>query len=69
METAKWILIEDDEPNYNGAHYLVIVFQLGVYSYALRYFNNEGEWEKEFEEEQIVAFTETDPKKIIDALK
>lgn len=68
MSTAKFELYPKNEPVYKGVNYLVIVRDGHHYSYAFRRFNDECEFVLEREGEEVVAFTGTDPQRIIDDL-
>ena len=56
----------DNEPNYNGVNYLTLVDVGGHISYAITYFNNDAEFEAKHG--VVVAFTETQPRLILNDL-
>lgn len=68
MEKESGIIFQlypDNEPNFAGVHYLVIIKFLNSYSYAFRYFNNNLEFEPKKQDEVICAFCEVAPIEIM----
>jgi hypothetical protein len=55
-----------EEPNFNGTNYLTITDNEGILSYSITYYNKEAEFEPKHG--KVVAFTEKDPKFIINTL-
>ena len=64
----KWKLYPDEEPSFNGTYYLCIISYLNTYSYSFVYFNDQAEFKPTEKGAIVVAFTETDPKTIIQEL-
>lgn len=56
----------DNEPNFNGTNYLTLTQYEGRVSYSITYYNKEAEFEPKYG--KVIAFTELDPIKIINAL-
>ena len=56
----------NEEPNFNGTNYLTITDYDGILSYSITYYNEDDEFEPKFG--KVVAFTEKDPKFILNAL-
>ena len=56
----------ENEPNYNGVNYLVLIDVNGNVSYSNAYFNNNAEFEPDYG--NVVAFVEVDPNLILKAL-
>jgi len=56
----------ENEPNYDGVHYLTLVNVNGRISYSITYFNNDAEFEPKHG--YVVAFAETEPRLIYNVL-
>jgi len=56
----------ENEPSYNGTNYLTLVNIQGVICYDISYFNDDAEFEPSVG--IVVAFTETEPFKILNAI-
>ena len=57
----------ENEPNFNSTSYLTLVKIKCGTCYAITYFNEEGEFETEYGEE-VLAFTDTEPSLILNAI-
>lgn len=56
----------ENEPSYNGTNYLTLVDVNDNISYAITFFNRDAEFEPKWG--KVVAFAETEPKLILNAL-
>ena len=57
----------ENEPNYNGIHYMCIIKVSNNYVYSIEYYNYDAEWQLK-EGITVEAFTELEPKLILNAL-
>tara|TARA_R110002167_G_scaffold81296_2_gene222677 strand:- start:11427 stop:11636 length:210 start_codon:yes stop_codon:yes gene_type:complete len=56
----------DNEPNHKGTNYLTLTDVNGIISYSITYYNDNAEFEPKFG--KVVAFTQTEPNKILNSL-
>lgn len=56
----------ENEPNYNGVNYLTLVNIDGNISYSITYFTNDAMFEPDYG--KVVAFSQLDPKVVLNAL-
>ena len=64
----KWKNVKTEDPKYDNVNYLVVLKVINDYVYGFAYWDGE-KWIYESEKDAvIVAFTETNPKLIIDNL-
>lgn len=56
----------ENEPNYNGVNYLTLVNVNNHICYSITYFNNDAEFEPDYG--KVVAYSQLDPKAVLNAL-
>lgn len=57
----------ENEPNYNGIHYMCIIKISNNYMYSIEYYNDDAEWQLK-EGITVEAFTDLEPKLVLNAI-